>query len=363
MKANRRLLVSLAVLASVFLLATHAQEKGDAVAPATDAIHLPREGSLPSLDGAVAWLNSPPLTPAALRGKVVVVDIWTYSCINSIRQLPYVRAWANKYRDQGLVVIGVHAPEFAFEKDPDNVRQAVKDLRFGPPMITAIDSRHAIWNAFNNEYWPALYFIDAKGAIRHHVFGEGEYDKSERVIQQLLVEAGATQVSHDLVKVDARGIEAAPDWDDVRSPETYIGSERRENFASTGASRFSERSNYARPSLLNLNQWALVGDWTVGKYSAVLNKAPGRIANHFHARDLHLVMGPSTPGTSMRFRVTIDGKPPGAAHGIDVDEQGEGKLTSPRMYQLIRQPLPIFDHEFAIEFLDPGAEAFVFTFG
>jgi thiol-disulfide isomerase/thioredoxin len=363
MKANQRLLVSLAVFATVLLAAAHARENGDAPAAAPAAIHLPREGSFPSLDGAVAWLNSPPLTPAALHGKVVLVDIWTYSCINSIRQLPYVRAWANKYRDKGLVVIGVHAPEFAFEKDPDNVRQAVKDLRFGPPLITAVDSQHAIWNAFNNEYWPALYFIDAKGAIRHHVFGEGEYDTSERIIQQLLVEAGATQVSHELVTVDARGVEAAPDWDDARSPETYVGSERRENFASTGASRFSERNNYARPPLLNLNQWALVGDWTVGKQSAVLNKAPGRIAYHFHARDLHLVMGPATKGASVRYRVTIDGKPPGVAHGIDVNEQGEGTVTAPRMYQLIRQPLPIFDHEFEIEFLDPGAEAFVFTFG
>lgn len=363
MKANQRLRVSLALFATVFLLAAHARDTSDAVTVRPGAIPLAREGNFPSLDGAVAWLNSPPLTPAALRGKVVLVDFWTYSCINSIRQLPYVRAWANKYKEQGLVVIGVHAPEFAFERDPVHVRQAVQDLRFGPPMITAIDSEHAIWNAFNNAYWPALYFIDAKGQIRHHVFGEGEYDTSERVIQQLLVEAGATQVSHELVTVDARGVEAAPDWDDVRSPETYIGSERRENFVSTGGKLFSERSVYAKPALLNLNQWALIGDWTVGKHSAVLNKAQGRIAYHFHARDLHLVMGPATPGATERFRVTIDGKPPGAAHGIDANEQGEGTVTTPRMYQLIRQPLPIFDHEFQIEFLDPGVEAFVFTFG
>lgn len=362
MKTSGFARIAMAAFAMGALVAAHAGDKAIS-APTAGASELPREGRFPSLDGAVAWLHSPPLTPQGLRGKVVLIDFWTYSCINSIRQLPYIRAWARKYTSQGLVVIGVHAPEFAFERNIDNVTRAVEELRFGEPVATAVDSRHAIWLAFGNEYWPALYFIDAKGQIRHHVFGEGEYDASERIIQQLLVEAGATNVSQDLVSVDARGVEAAPDWQDMQSPETYIGSERRANFASTGASLFSGRSHYAAPNRLTLNHWALVGDWSVGKQSAVLHEAGGHIVYRFHARDLHLVMAPATPGAPLRFRVTLDGKPPATAHGIDVDEQGKGTLTEPRMYQLIRQPLPISDRVFDIEFLDPGAEAFVFTFG
>lgn len=353
---------SIFVLAMVALAGIHA-EHGAAGQSVTTAAPLQFEGAFPSLSGATGWLNSPPLTAMSLRGKVVLVDFWTYSCINSIRQLPYVRAWARKYQDKGLVVIGVHAPEFAFERNSDNVRQALKDLRVSLPIVVALDSDHAVWSAFNNNYWPALYFIDAKGQIRHHVFGEGDYDQSERVIQQLLAEAGASSIDQALVSVDAPGIEAPPDLDDLKSPETYVGSERAENFSSTGGSFFSSRSVYVAPAQLELNHWALAGDWTVGKHSAVLNAANGRIVYRFHARDLHLVLGPKTRGEPVRFRVLIDGKPPGAAHGIDVDEQGNGTVTQPRLYQLIRQPAPVVDRQFEIQFLDPGAEAFVFTFG
>ena len=319
------------------------------------------EGELPSLGGATGWLNSPPLTAAGLRGKVVVIDFWTYSCINWLRTLPYVRAWAGKYRDHGLVVIGVHTPEFPFEKDVDNIRKAAKDMRVDYPI--AIDSDYAIWRAFKNEYWPALYFVDAHGKIRHHQFGEGEYEQSERVIQQLLAEAGTAHIGHDLVAVDARGVEAASDWGSLKSPETYAGYERAENFASPGGAEPDKRRIYAAPARLSLNQWALTGDWTVKKQAAVLNSANGRITYRFHARDLNLVMGPAARAASVRFRVLIDGQPPGAAHGIDVDDQGNGTATEPRVYQLIRQPMPISDRHFEIEFLDSGLEAFSFTFG
>jgi thiol-disulfide isomerase/thioredoxin len=325
------------------------------------AVRLPIEGEFPSLASATDWLNSQPLDVAGLRGKVVIVDFWTYSCINWLRTLPYVRAWAEKYGDQGLVVIGVHSPEFEFEKDLDNVRQAVKDMRLDYPV--AIDSDHAIWRAFNNEYWPALYFIDAHGRIRHHQFGEGDYQQSERIIQQLLAEAGHDRVSHDPVSVDGHGAEAAADWSDLKSAENYVGYERTENFASPGGPALDKPRVYAVPAQLRLNHWALAGDWTVGKHAIELNKANGRIAYRFHARDLHLVMGPATRGASVRFRVFIDGQPPGAAHGIDVDGQGYGTLTGPRLYQLIRQTTPISDRLFEIEFLDSGAQAFSFTFG
>jgi thiol-disulfide isomerase/thioredoxin len=328
---------------------------------APTAVQVPLEGELPSLGGATAWLNSPPLTPAGLRGKVVLVDFWTYSCINWRRTLPYLRAWAEKYKDQGLVVIGVHSPEFAFEKTVDNVRWAANDMRIDYPI--AVDSDHVIWRAFNNEYWPALYFVDARGNIRHHQFGEGEYQESEIVIQQLLTEEGLVGVSHELVSVNARGAEAPADWESLKSSENYVGYERTEDFASPGGAVLDKRRVYAFPALLRLNYWALSGDWTVEKQSTVLNAPNGKIAYRFHARDLHLVMGPAAPGTSVRFRVFIDGQPPGAAHGIDVDSQGNGTVTEPRMYQLIRQPKPIVDREFEIEFLDSGVEAFVFTFG
>jgi thiol-disulfide isomerase/thioredoxin len=327
----------------------------------SDAIKLPIEGELPSLSGATGWLNSPPLTPAGLRGKVVLIEFWTFTCINWLRTLPYVRAWAEKYKDQGLVTIGVHTPEFAFEQNVDNVRQASKDMQVDYPI--AIDSGYAIWRAFENQYWPAVYFVDAQGHIRHHVFGEGEYGQSEMIIQQLLAEAGIGDIDHELVSVDARGAEAAADWGSLRSPENYVGYERTENFASSGGEIWDERHIYAAPARLSLNQWSLSGDWTMGKHAIALNKANGRIAYRFHARDLHLVMGPAASGTSVRFRVLIDGRPPEDAHGIDVDDQGAGTVTEQRLYQLIRQPKPIVDRLFEIEFLDAGVEAFVFTFG
>jgi cytochrome c biogenesis protein CcdA/thiol-disulfide isomerase/thioredoxin len=320
---------------------------------------LPVEGLMPPLDGATAWINSPPLTPQALRGKVVLVDFWTYSCINCLRSLPYVRAWAAKYKDHGLVVIGVHAPEFAFEKDLGNVRRAVHDLKVDYPV--ALDGNLAIWQAFNNEYWPAHYFIDAQGRIRAHHFGEGEYDSSERIIRKLLREAGFKDVPGGIVDPDAQGAERAP-ANDVQSPETYVGYGRGANFASDHAAQ-DKASDYAAPAKLNLNQWGLTGSWTIGRQMTVLDKAPGKITFRFHARDLHLVLGPAGGTIPVRFRVTIDGAPPGDAHGVDTNAAGEGRVTTQRLYQLIRQNGPIADHTFAIEFLDPGVQAYSFTFG
>jgi len=319
------------------------------------------EGGFPSLGGATEWLNSPPLTTAGLRGKVVLIDFWTYSCINWRRSLPYVRAWAEKYKNQGLVVIGVHSPEFEFEKNADNVRWAAKDMAIDYPI--AIDSDQAIWRAFRNDYWPALYFIDTQGHIRHHQFGEGEYEKSEGIIQQLLTEAGVSGIGHGLVSVDAHGAEAAADWGNLKSPETYVGYERAENFVSRDGAILDKPHVYVPPKQLRLNHWALSGDWTIGKQAVVLNKAGGRIAYRFHARDLNLIIGPSERGASVRFRVLIDGQPPSAAHGADVDGQGNGTVSESRLYQLIRQSKPIVDRLFEIEFLDPGVAAFDFTFG
>ena len=322
---------------------------------------LPVEGELPSLGGATGWLNSQALTKADLRGKVVLVDFWTYTCINWLRSLPYVRGWAGKYKEQGLVVIGVHTPEFRFEKDVDNVRRAVEDMKIDFPI--AIDNDYVIWRAFDNHYWPALYVIDAQGRIRHHQFGEGGYERSERIIQQLLGETGITGIGDQLAAVDARGVEAEADWADLKSPENYLGHERTENFVSPGGAVVDKRRVYAAPARVKLNDWALSGDWTVKKDAVVLNKANGRIAYRFHARDLHLVMGAAVRGASVRFRVLIDGQPPGAAHGTDVDDQGNGTVAEQRLYQLIRQSTPIADRQFEIEFLDPGVEAFAFTFG
>jgi thiol-disulfide isomerase/thioredoxin len=325
------------------------------------AAELPSEGELPPLSGATLWLNSQPLSAASLRGKVALVQFWTYTCINWLRTLPYVRAWAEKYKDQGLVVIGVHTPEFSFEKNVENVRRAAKNMRVVYPV--AVDNDYAIWRAFKNQYWPALYFVDAQGHIRHHQFGEGDYERSERVIQQLLAEAGVGGGGHELVSVDASDVEAAADWDNLKSPENYVGYERTENFASRGGAVLDERRIYVAPATLRLNQWALSGDWTMKKQFTVLNQTGGRIAYRFHARDLHLVMGPAVRGTSVRFRVTIDGEPAGAAHSVDVDDRGNGAVTEQRLYQLIRQPKPITDRRFEIEFLDSGVEAFAFTFG
>jgi hypothetical protein len=318
------------------------------------------KGELPSLGGANGWLNSQPLTAPGLRGRVVLIDFCTYTCINWLRQLPYVRAWAEIYRERGLVVIGVHTPEFPFEKDIENVRRALKSIRVDFPI--AIDNDYAIWRAFNNSYWPALYFIDTTGRIRHHHFGEGAYEQSENTIQKLLSEAGKT-TGRELVSVDGRGVEAAADWSSLKSPENYLGSERTENFASPGGAVPDKRRVYAAPARLRLNQWALSGDWTIGKQPAVLNEANGKITCRFRARDLHLVMAPGARGMSVQFRVLIDGQSPGAAHGIDVDAQGKGTVAEPRLYQLIRQPKPITDRQFEIEFASPGVEVFAFTFG
>jgi thiol-disulfide isomerase/thioredoxin len=318
------------------------------------------EGQVPSLDGATAWLNSEPLTKAHLRGSLVLFDFWTYSCINWRRTLPYVRAWAGRYRDRGLVVVGVHSPEFDFERDIENVRQAAKAMMIDYPI--AIDNDYAIWRAFNNEYWPALYFADGNGRIRHHKFGEGDYDQSEMVIQRLLTEAGARGFDPGLAPVDASSFELAADWFDLKSPETYLGYERTENFASPGGVAFDRNRTYAFPPGFELNHWALAGDWTAKKQAIVLNAADGSIAYRFHARDLHLVMG-ATRGTPVRFRVLIDGQNPGIAHGTDVDDQGAGTVVEPRLYHLIRQPKPIADRQFEIQFLNPGLEAYSFTFG
>jgi thiol-disulfide isomerase/thioredoxin len=322
---------------------------------------LPVEGELPSFRGVTGWLNSPPLTPADLRGKVVLVDFWTYTCINWLRQLPYVRAWAGKYADKGLVVIGVHTPEFGFERNPDNVRRAVEDMGVGYPVAT--DNDYAVWRAFDNNYWPALYFADSQGRIRHHHFGEGEYQQSEMIIWQLLAEAGSGGAEHDLVSVDARGVEAPADWASLRSPENYTGYERTEGFASPGGVLPGQPHVYRAPAELRLNHWALAGDWTIREQPATLNAADGRIAYRFHARDLNVVMGPAAAGTSVRFQVLLDGQPPGAAHGADVDGQGHGTVTEQRLHQLVRQPGPITDRTVEITFLDRGVEAYAFTFG
>jgi len=322
---------------------------------------VPVDGELSSLSSATEWLNSPPLTGTDLRGKVVLIDFWTYTCINWLRSVPYVRAWSEKYKDQGLVVIGAHAPEFAFERNIDNVRQAAKAINVGYPI--AVDNSYAIWRAFKNQYWPALYLVDAQGRTRYHHFGEGNYEQSERFIQKLLTEAGAPGAAQTLVSVDGKGAEAAADWGSLKSAENYLGHERSERFASPGGATLGRRRAYPAPAQLRLNHWALAGDWTVEKHASVLNVANGRIAYRFHARDLHIVMGPAARATSVRFRVRLDGRAPGAAHGVDVDEQGTGTITEQRLYQLIRQPKPIADRLFEIEFLDPGVEAFAFTFG
>jgi thiol-disulfide isomerase/thioredoxin len=361
MKPRRLLLAGILARASGAPIEALAENNIMVQQTTSKVAQLPIERQFPSLGGATGWLNSPPLTAQALRGKVVLVQVWTYSCINWLRTLPYVRAWAEKYKDQGLVVIGVHSPEFGFEHNLDNVRQAAKDMRIAYPI--ALDNDYAVWRAFDNHYWPALYFIDAKGHIRHHHFGEGDYEQSERIIQQLLSEAGARDIGPELVSVDGQGAEAAADWGSLKSPENYVGYERSENFESPGGAARDQRHVYGAPAKLKLNHWALLGDWTVGKQATVLHKANGRITYRFHARDLHLVMGPAARGTSVRFRVLIDGQPPGAAHGIDVDEQGYGTVTQQRLYQLIRQPKPIADRQFEIEFLGPGVEVFVFTFG
>jgi thiol-disulfide isomerase/thioredoxin len=308
---------------------------------------------------ASEWINSSRLTAAHLRGKVVLVDFWTYTCINWLRTAPYVRAWARKYGD-GLIVIGVHTPEFEFEKNVTSVRREVHRRALEHPVV--IDSDYSIWRAFRNQYWPALYLLDGRGRVRERHFGEGEYEKSERMIQRMLKEAGVAGIRDGVVSVEASGVEVAPDWNNLRSPENYLGLDRTQGFASPGGAQRDRRRLYRAPSRIALNEWALVGEWTMGR-SAAVNDGQGRIVSAFHARDLHLVMGPARPDSPVRFRVTIDGRPPGPAHGVDTDEGGNGMVGEQRLYQLIRQPGPIAARTFEIEFLDAGVEAFAFTFG
>jgi thiol-disulfide isomerase/thioredoxin len=317
-------------------------------------------GRMPDLDGAAAWLNSAPLSSKSLRGKVVLVNFWTNSCINSLRELPYIKAWAEKYKDAGLVVIGVHAPEFGFEKDPANVKNAVSDLSVAFPV--PIDSDHSIWSAFRNQYWPADYFIDRNGRIHYRHFGEGEYEKSERVIQELLRENGAVGLNGGPVRITATGAEAPPS-DDVQSPETYAGYERAERFGSRERLAHDSRRTYSPPLTLSLNQWGLGGVWSAGAERSALQTAPGKVVFRFHARDLHMVLGPAKNGSPVRFKVTLDGAAPGDNHGVDSGPDGSGEVLKPRLYQLIRQKGRVQDRTFEIEFLDPGVEVFSFTFG
>ncbi|AQS87751.1 cytochrome c biogenesis protein [Neoasaia chiangmaiensis NBRC 101099] len=345
------------------LLATSALSLAPALSPipAASAQTLDNEGRLPSLDGATQWLNSPPLSRDQLRGKVVLVDFWTYSCINCLREMPYLSAWAEKYKPYGLVVIGVHAYEFDFEKNIDNIKQAIARYHVNFPV--AVDNDRGIWNAFQNEYWPAAYFVDAQGHIRHHHFGEGDYADSERIIQTLLRDAGAKNVPTTLVSVDATGAQAEGDMADMQSPETYIGYARAQNFASAGGAVQDETSDYAASNTLALNQWDLGGKWSVNAEHATLHAPGGTIDYRFHARDLHLVMGPGPNGQPVPFHVTIDGHAPGAAHGADIDANGNGTVTGQQLYQLVRQNGEIGDHTFTIRFDKPGVQAFSFTFG
>jgi thiol-disulfide isomerase/thioredoxin len=298
----------------------------------------PVQAPMPAFDRATSWLNTKPLSAAELRGKVVLVDFWTYTCINWRRTLPWLREWNRKYKDAGLAIIGVHTPEFSFERELENVRVAASEQDVTYPVV--LDSNYAIWNAFRNQYWPAVYLVDAQGRIRHEQFGEGDYDRLESVIQQLLTESGHPVSTSQLVAAKGGGAEAAADWNNLRTPETYVGAGRAANFPGT-----------------------LSGKWTFRNEFAVSNAANSKIVYRFHARDVHVVMGPATRGVPIRFRVSIDGQPPGTAHGVDADSEGQGKIIEPRMYQLIRQPGPIADRQVAIEFLDPGAQVFVFTFG
>jgi thiol-disulfide isomerase/thioredoxin len=319
------------------------------------------EGAMPDLNGATSWLNSVPLSRKSLRGKVALVDFWTYTCINSIRPLPYLRNWAAKYNDAGLVLVGVHTPEFSFEHEPVNVKNAVRDLNVIFPV--AIDSKYGIWQSFNNQAWPAQYLVDAKGRIRYHHFGEGDYAEIERVIQELLKENGATGLASDTTSASGVGIEAAPDWTNARSPETYIGYRLAQNFASTEKVHKDSIQVFSAPAKPSLNHWGLSGSWNVNAESAVLQAVPGKIVFRFHSRDLHLVQAPTKDGKPIRFKVTLDGAAPGENCGIDIAPDGSGEIREPRLYQLIQQKGPIVDRTFEIEFLDPGVQALDFTFG
>jgi thiol-disulfide isomerase/thioredoxin len=309
---------------------------------------------MPSLGGATGWLNSEPLGPAELRGHVVLVHFWTFTCINWLRTEPYVRAWSRAYRDDGLTVIGVHTPEFSFEHEIERVQRATKER--GIEYAVAVDNDYKIWSAFDNHYWPALYFIDADGVIRDHHFGEGRYEQSERVIQRLL------GVERELVSVEGFGVEAAADWDHLQTPETYLGYERGEHFASPNGAALDERRAYEIPERVRSNHWALAGEWTIGRENVALEKPSGSIAFRFHARDAHLVLSPGAR-EPIPFRMLLDGEAPGPSHGVDVDEDGTGLLGDGRLYQLVREHDAVRERTLQITFLEPGAEAYVFTFG
>ena len=319
------------------------------------------EGAMPDLDGAIGWLNSTPASRKSLRGKVVLINFWTYTCINSLRPMPYAKSWSAKYHDAGFVVIGVHTPEFSFELEPMNVENAVRTLNVTFPV--AIDSKTRIWQSFNNQAWPAQYLVDAKGRVRYHHFGEGDYVQMERVIQELLKENGVTDLASDTTSVSAVGFEAAPDWTDGRSPETYIGYRQAQNFASPEKVHEDSIQIFSAPGNLSLNHWGLSGSWNVNAESAVLQAVPGKVVFRFHSRDLHLVLAPAKDAKPVRFVVRLDGAAPGENHGVDTAPDGSGEIREPRLYQLIRQKGPIVDRTFEIEFLDPGVQALDFTFG
>ena len=328
---------------------------------AGDRHTLPVEGRLAPFAGATRWLGSEPLTPEGLRGRVVLVDFWTYTCVNWLRTLPYVRAWAAEYADAGLTVVGVHTPEFGFERDVDNVIAQTRDLGIAYPV--AMDDDYAVWDAFANHYWPAVYLADAEGRIRYHHFGEGEYAMTEMAVQQLLLEAGAEGVDQDLVAVEPRGLEVAADWGTLRSSETYLGHARSTGFASAHRARTGRPLSYAAAPDLPLGYWDLVGTWTVAQHAAVLVEPGGRLAVQFHARDLNLVMGPGSGGGPVPFRVLLDGEPVGSAAGTDIAADGRGTVAGERCYQLVRQRGPIADRRCEIEFLGAGVEAYCVTFG
>ena len=352
---------TLALAAIMVVAAAYPGKPGVVIAGAAGSHHsLADEGTMSDLGGAVGWLNTSPLSAKSLRGKVVLVNFWTYSCINSLRELPYIQSWAARYKDSGLVVIGVHAPEFGFEKERPNVGNAVRELKIAFPV--AIDSNRRIWEAFHNQYWPADYLVDGKGRIRYHHFGEGDYGKSEHAIQTLLTENGATGLSDSPVGISADGIEAPPGGD-VQSPETYVGSGRAERFVSRERTDRDSRRTYRLPARLSVNQWGLAGSWAVGEERASLQEAAGKIVFRFRARDLHMVLGPAKSAQPVRFVVKLNGAAPGVDCGVDCAPDGSGKVREPRLYQLIRQKGPIEDRTFEIEFLDPGVLAFSFTFG
>ncbi|MGH2712478.1 MAG: redoxin domain-containing protein [Thermoleophilaceae bacterium] len=321
-----------------------------------DRLHLSYTGNIPSLSGATEWLNSEPLTAADLEGRVVLFDFWTLTCINWIRTAPYRRAWYERYREHGLTIVGVHTPEFPFERDVDSIRTAIEERQIAYPV--AVDSHYGVWDAFANRYWPALHFVDRAGTIRFQHFGEGRYEDSERMIQELL-----DLPADDVVVLETQGIEAQADWDSLASPETYLGAERGERFASPDGGAWDERRSYTTPSSLELNLWALAGEWTIGSKATTLHEADGRVAYRFRARDVNLVMGPAEGAPPVRFRVSIDGGPPGAARGVDVDGGGEGVAADRRLFQLVRQPERVDEHTFEITFLEPGVEVYAFTFG